>query len=369
MPKQRSADVWFVPLAGGAPTKVASVDRAPDTPVTATAISGTDLVAVVTSPRRDKDVTWSGALAVVSPGYKPRALLANVHAGGTPVAAPTGTVYVVRGGAGPERDAADPSPGYRRDTLELVAVDARSGTVRVVGKDSGDALFLIGLLGEELVAYRVGAAGSSAAQSKRSAAAPAELVAVNVTNGATRTLLSPAPALARDFSLDAGANKLWFTALRAPGATDGQGKGQSDDRRWAVHGLDSANNKLTVVATAPSMGLTPHLFTEGKVAYACARDGESARGQGLCVSAGPGPEAERVLQPMGAGRTQLQQIACTAEDPIAFGAHEPEGSSRSPFPVPFVWNLREARGQPVALPAARVVFAGVVALAAPAARN
>ena len=163
VPKQRSADVWFVPLAGGAPTKVASVDRAPDTPVTATAISGTDLVAVVTSPRRDKDVTWSGALAVDSPGHKPRALLANVHAGGTPVAAPTGTVYVVRGGAGPERDAADPSPGYRRDTLELVAVDARSGTVRVVGKDSGDALFLIGLLGEELVAYRVGAAGSSAA--------------------------------------------------------------------------------------------------------------------------------------------------------------------------------------------------------------
>jgi hypothetical protein len=358
LPKQPRADVWFVPLAGGAPTKVATVERAPGTPLTAAAIAGTDLVAVVASPRRARDVTWSGALIVVSPGREPRPLLADVHAGGTPVAAPAGILYVVRGKAGAERNPADKSPGYRRDKLELVAVDARSGAARVVTTDFGDALFLIGLLGEDLVAYRVGAAGAAAEQSRRAPAA-AEIVAVNVRSGTTRTLLSPAPAFARDFSLDALAQKLWFTARLG---SDAPGDGE-DDRRWGVHGLDLASGKLTVVATGPSMGLTPHGFPGGEVAYACAPGGESAKGEGLCVRGGRGSEPERVWRPLGAGRDQLQAVACTADGSVAFGVHQSE-DARLPFPIPFSWDVREERGHPLALPAGRLVFAGVVAPAA-----
>ena len=151
---------------------------------------------------------------------------------------------------------------------------------------------------------------------------------MNVTNGATRTLLSPAPALARDFSLDAGANKLWFTALRAPGATDGQGKGQA----------------TTAAEPSTARSREQQAHRGGDRAFDGAHAAPFYRGQGgvrlrarwrvgegtgtVCVGGARPGGRPRAVQPMGAGRTQLQQIACTAEGPIAFGAREPEGSSR-----------------------------------------
>src|SRR6185295_14736512 len=141
-PRERTVSLWLVPLADGAPRKIASIPRAPDTPVSGAAIPGTDLVVVTVSPRHDRDPTWSGALYVLGPDRKPTRLLDRVHAGGRPAGAPGGLALAVRGGGGAERAAADPSAGYRRDRLELVAVDATSGTTRSLATETGDALFI-----------------------------------------------------------------------------------------------------------------------------------------------------------------------------------------------------------------------------------
>lgn len=394
VPKERTVELWLAPLTGEAPVRVAKLRRAADTPVSAVAVPGTDAIAVVTSPRRERDLTWSGELAVVSTSSAEstsgasRVLLENVHAGAAPVASPAGMIYAVRGKRGPERGDRDPSSGYRGDELELVAVEARSGTTRVLAKEIGDAVIPIGVSGHELVVYRVGTAPAMKTTTTRPGA-ETDLVAIDTTTGAARTLLSPTPPLARDFTFDASSKKLWFTAIhdptpqkthRAPASDTTHGnkapvesadafnsRDANDDRKrsWAVYLFDLQSRRLTVVTTDSSIGLTPHLFPGGKVAYSCTRGGAPGSPSSLCVQADGDSGGVDVLQPLGPGRHELRHVACTSEGPIAFGVYEPsdkrDARRSSPFPVPFAWDPETPHGQRLALPPGRVVFAGAVA--------
>lgn len=396
IPKERNVDLWLAPLSGEPPVRTARLRRAADTPVSGIVLPGTDTVVAVISPRRTRDLTWSGELTVVSKDGPSRVLLRNVHAGVTPVASSTGTVYAVRGVAGPEREEPDPSPGYRRDKLELVAVEARSGNTRVLAKGAGDAILPIGLFGDELIVYRVGVEPAA-----MRTAATTDLVAVDTTTGSPRTLLASAPALARDFSLDVGSRKLWFTAVhdsdpqkshRDPSSDNSGRRDRTDDsanvpgksgtakdhhRAWAVYLLDLQSQALTVVAQSSSIGLTPHLFPGGKVAYSCTRGGASDSWSSLCVQSADdsGPSAE--LHPLGGGRHEIRHVACTAEGSIAFGVYDPadnnearpSGQRPAPFSIPFAWDPVAPRGQRLGLPPGRVVFAGTVPSPRPADRR
>jgi hypothetical protein len=353
VPRARSAEVWSVPVKDGKPAKLGTVPRAPETPVTATAVPGTALVGVVVSPRRERDPTWSGALYFVGAGRAPRLTARDVHAGGRPASGAEGEVFVVRGAAGAERAAADASAGYRHDTLEVIAVDARSGALRSVYRTSGDALFLIGLVDHELVAYAVGA-GSAPPTQGPAKGAPGEIIAIDVAAGRARPVLAPAPALARDFSLDAAGKRVLFTALRAGAAANA-----SD--RWGVYELDVTKGAASVVATGPSMALTPSPWPGGAVVYACPSAKGAGGAQGLCL-AGPGTGAAKGtgLQPMGGGRAEIADVVCSDGRAVALGVEEKGG----PFPVPFRWDIAEVRARALDLPSGRVLFAGALAPAA-----
>jgi hypothetical protein len=116
-------------------------------------------------------------------------------------------------------------------------------------------------------------------------------------------LTAVTPALASDFSLDGSTGRLWFTGL---------GPGREGKDRWAVFGLDLATGRLAVVATAPSMALSPqisltdqhcplgaayaqkHLTTPAKAAVLCCEcaclRGEVARRASNLVTRALAPE-------------------------------------------------------------------------------
>jgi hypothetical protein len=325
-PGGQTADVWSVPLGGGSPRKLASLPRAPHSAVTGTVVPGTALVVVAVSPHRERDPTWSGSVYVVGPEGAPRPVLRQAYAGGPLVASAAGEVFAVRGAAGLARSSPGPG-GYRTDRLELVAIDARSGAVRTVRVDQGDAFFPIGLAGRELIGSRVGASQTGV---------PVELVAVDTVGGTVRSLTASTPQLARDFSLDRDAGLLWFTGLRAH-ARDGG--------RWAVYGLELASGKLAVAATGESMALLPRAWPGGKVAFRC--------GDGLCVADLSGRRDR--LQVMGARPDQVQAVICTREGEVVLG-----GEDRGRFTLPLLWETANPLARPMALPHQRILFIGAL---------
>jgi hypothetical protein len=343
-PKDRTVGLWFIPLGGGPPARVGGVTRAPNSPVTGATIPGTALVAIVVTRRNERDPTWGGALYVLAPAKDPHLVLEGVQAGGRVVATADGSIFVVRGVAASERKSPNSGDGFRRDALEIIEVKATSGHTRTVRKERGDALFLLGALGNELVIYRVGVAPEQPKQASERGVA-GDFVAVDIRTGEARVLQPHAPELARDFSLDSEAKTLWFTAARA-GAPEGE--------RWAVHRFDLATNRDSTVATGPSMGLTPHAWPGGKVAYTCPGSG------GLCISDGragsEAPKTMRAERPLGAGRDEVQSTVCTEEGDIALGIHQSAGAS----PIPFLWDLAQSQARPVDGPTGQVLFVGTV---------
>src|SRR5262249_18556454 len=152
-----------------------------------------------------------------------------------------------------------------------------------------------------------------------------------------RSLLAPAPGLARDFSLDAEAKRIWFAALRPE---------SESDRPWGVFTLDVTTGQLSLAASADSMALGPRALPGGRVVYRCPR-----RDAALCVGS-PSSGREREVRPLGPGRDEVQAVTCTSDGPLALGVHDAGGAGRPP--APFVWDVAQPSGRPLALPPGQV---------------
>jgi hypothetical protein len=373
-PRGRTVGVWFVPFAASSEvTRAATLPRRPDSPVAAVTVPGTDQVAVSVVRRVDRDPTWSASLFLAGPGRKARVLLERVFAGGPLLATPDGHLVVVRGSAGPERASSAAGAGFRRDSLEVVTIDpARDDdSLRVISRQTGDALFLVGLKGNDLFAYRVGGRDMKASTERQppvpSGGVPTgELISIDLGTGSVRVVVAAMPSLARDFSLDSVSGMIWFSALRPAGDDDGVPRRSAATKeptaRYALYGLDVATARLSVVVTGDSLGFLPQAWPGDRVAFRC-QDGSNA----LCLADRPGGDGRdgadaRVdhLIANASAPAEVHLVSCSDAGEVVFGVRRDPGRS---FPTPFLWKVGESAAREVALPAGQVRFVGVVDLA------
>jgi hypothetical protein len=374
-PGGRSVGIWFVPFAASSrPTRAATLPRRPDSSVAAVTLPGTDQVAVSVVRRVERDPSWSASLFLAGPGRKARVLLERVFAGGPLLTTPDGHVVVVRGSAGPDRAPSAAGGGFRRDSLEVVTVDpAGAGdAVRVISRQTGDALFLVGVKGNDLFAYRVGGRDMQRSTERRPSGPiggvpTGELISIDLGTGSVRVVVAAMPSLARDFSLDSVSGMIWFSALRPAGDDDGGAPRRSPATkeaaaRYALYGLDVTTARLSVVVTGDSLGFLPQAWPGDRVAFRC-QDGSNA----LCLANRPGGDGRdgadgRVdhLIANASAPTEVQLVSCSDAGEVAFGVRRDPGRS---FPTPFLWKVGESAAREVALPAGQVRFVGVVDLA------
>ncbi len=136
------------------------------------------------------DADWGAALHLVD-ARGDRILVRGLYHASRPLASADGSVYVERGAPGswPTRDEAVQGR-LRTDAIALDAVDAETGATRRITTWSGYTLHIAGELGDDLVVYRVAFEG-------------ADLVAIDRRSGAVR-VVTPLLPFARDFSVDRG---------------------------------------------------------------------------------------------------------------------------------------------------------------------
>lgn len=375
-PAGHTAEVWSVPLsAASRPTRVATLPRRPNAPLTAVVLPGTDEVAVAVVRRPDRDPTWSATVFLVGPGQKSRVLLERAFAGGPLMATADGRVVAVRGAVGPERAPSAAGTGFRRDSLEVVTVDPTRDSVEVrpISRQTGDALFLVGLKGNELFAYRVGGRETERSTERQppngpSRAPSGELISIDLGTGAVRVVVPAMPPLARDFSFDALSGTIWFAAARPAVDADGGDAGSAAKERgprYALYGLDTSTARLSVVVAGDSLAFLPRAWPGDRVAFRC-QDGSNA----LCLANRPGGavrgRADRQVAHLignASASAEVQLVMCTDAGAVAFGVRRDPGRS---FPTPFLWMVGESAARDVALPAGQVGFVGVVDLATPA---
>ncbi len=294
--------------------------HAPDATVKGTTLPGTKTVLVVAGIVSARDPSWASALFRLEPGQEATLLADRVYVSSRPLVTATGRVYVQRGRAG-----ADPSPEealagrLREDALNVDEVDISTGRSRTVYATSGYLAFLAGTLGDELFVYRV-------------AFQQAELVAVNSNTEAVRTLASPMPPFARDFSVDAARGALLYTELDERTGT------------WAVERLDLATLRRETLARGPSMALAPHSWPGASFAFN--PDGA----EGLHV-----PGSAVAPAPFGLGVDFVQAVS--RDEAWLCGLH----TLPSRLSIPFVLSAAIGAPVPLAFPAgARVDLAGFV---------
>lgn len=187
-----------------------------------------------------RDPSWGAALFRLEEGREPTRLADRVYTSTRPLVLADGRVLVQRGRAGDEPSAE--SDSLRIDEITIDAVDSTSGSITTLHAYSGYLAFLAGALDREAFVYRVGPNG-------------ADLVAIDVTTGALRTLVPALLPFARDFSVDGENRAILFTQ-----------RDQRSSQVWAVERLDLATGTRTRLLTGPRMALVPHALPGGRVA-------------------------------------------------------------------------------------------------------
>lgn len=155
-------------------------------------VPGGGVVAVAdTSPRRD--LSFAASLFVLADGHAARRLCDEVVHASRPFVSPEGRVFVVRGAAGQESDGSR----LRDDFLRVDEIDLQTGVARTQHRFTGQLLHFAGWYDGALLVYRVD--GDSV-----------DIVAVDPRGGSVRTVLADLPPFARDFSVDATRGELVF---------------------------------------------------------------------------------------------------------------------------------------------------------------
>lgn len=171
------------------------------------AIPGTSTVVAVADMVELRDPSWGASLVRLEPGNPPRTLVDRVCTASRPLVTADGRVFVTRGVAGPEPTESDAKQGMLRvDDITIDEVDPATGASRTVHRMSGYLAFLAGAIGGEIVVYRI-------------APRHADLVAIDATTGTVRVVAPSILPFARDFSVDAAARAMVFTErdARSPG--------------------------------------------------------------------------------------------------------------------------------------------------------
>lgn len=199
-PGSRRTDLVLQPLGAASPaTSAASFSHPPRAVVRGAVLPGTRSVVVVADMEQRRDPSWGAWLLRLTPGSAPRTLVDRVYHATRPLVLDDGRVFVERGRAGPPLTPEQVKAGeLRTDDLEIDEVDPSTGSARTVYSWQGYITYLAGALDNELLVYRV-------------RFRHADLVAIDATSGSVRVLAPDIPAFARDFSVDKQKRTLLYT--------------------------------------------------------------------------------------------------------------------------------------------------------------
>lgn len=219
------------------PAPVATFRHLPGAVVRASAHpSGAALAVADTQPGRD--ASFNASLFKLTPGKRAVVLADRVVHASRPHVTEDGRLFVSRGRPG----TASPT-AMRLDKLTIDQVDPNTGTTTPLHQYVGQLLFMAGSASGELFVYRIDDQG-------------ADLVAIDVSSGAVRSIAPKVLPFARDFSVDAPNRKLIF-----------QQRHVSDSRRWVVTRMDLDTGATESLFESASYAMVPYAWPGGSVAF------------------------------------------------------------------------------------------------------
>jgi hypothetical protein len=236
--------------------------------------AGRTVVLVTAAIRPPSQRTYESQLFALENGTT-RYLVDRVSNASAPLVTARGTVLVQRGTEGPAID--PPSDGQGRglrervDELTIDAVDLDQGTSRVVFRASGQIAWLgCALRDDQALVYHVTPEG-------------AFLRVIDASNGGSRTIMGPMPALARDFSYDRARDEVTFARAASVGSDE-----------YEIVTVSASGGGPRVRRRAASDHMMPRVLSDGTIAFSPAQD------PGLALLE-RGRSTESALAPSGAG--------------------------------------------------------------------
>lgn len=270
---------------------VARVRHLGDGSVRAAVVPASADVAVVAPVTPGRDRSFEGGLFLLTADGGSHLLCRDVVSASAPLPLTDGRVVVARGQAGPWPS--EPSE-LRIDSFALDLVDPVTGSVATLHRYDGYLLHVGGQAEGELVVYRVGPAG-------------ADLVAISLTDGAQRPLVTPLLPFARDFSVDPRRGAL---VLRE--------RDEHDQGLWVVDEVDLATGARSRLFEDRAFALAPHVWPDGAVAVNPARGGLSLLGTDERPNRPPGIGVDGVRAISADDRFVVLQRSAPSKLPVAW---------------------------------------------------
>ncbi len=311
---------WWLAHRAAAPTKLGHFSHGGRGDVRATVLARSDHSLVATAPTNTgRDRSFDGGLWRLDANGTAQQLCLQVAHASRPLVTPAGQALVARGVAGPTLP-----DQMRVDDLTIDAIDPASGAITTLLHQPGYLLHLAGIHGGEVIVYRLAPAG-------------ADLIAIDLTTGVLRSLLSPMVAFARDFSVDHAGGRLIF-----------RNRHETDSRRWVVDALEltpsGSGAALKRLYSGTSFSLAPHAWPGGAVAI-----NPGQRGLRLLSSSDP------VSPPLGPG---VDLVSARSQDPPFVAI---EHSRAGKLSLPYLLDRYSGAIQPLPFGRlARVAIAGFV---------
>ncbi len=315
-PGAELTSLFFVDTRGNTNlAPVATFGHLPDATVRAMVIAGKSEVVATADTTPTQDASFNASLFYLRAYTPPERLVDRVVHASTPLVTSSGRVFVSRGEPGKSVDGQ-----MRVDALTIDEIDLATGKSRITYQTNGYLLFLAGVLGDEIVLYRI-------------VPGQADIIAVDSTTGKERFIQKNLPPFARDFSVDPSSQTLVF-----------QNRHETDSSTWVVDRVDIKTGKSQRLFAGPSMTLAPFAVPQGGVLYNPPGHGLSALDGRLAISG-----------PLGAGVDVVAAI--TADGRYLAALH----TLPSAFAVPFVVDTQSGTSRVLPAPAnTRVVLAGFV---------
>lgn len=243
-PPRGDASELVVVDGASAPVRLGSVAHLVDASVHGALLpSGQAVVVADDAPRSDR--SWASALFLVEGGKPGVRIASDVAHAARPVVTEDGKVIVERGAAGPQETSGG-KLRMRVDDISVDAIDPATGAATPLYTGSGYTAHVAGVLGGEVLVYRVGPQG-------------ADLVAIDRASRALRVVVPSWPALARDFSVDATNGALVVQQTRVATATAPQTN--------VLERIDVKTGARTELAQGVGRDLVPFALPSGAVLY------------------------------------------------------------------------------------------------------
>jgi hypothetical protein len=190
-PRAEHTSVYLSPVGGSdAGPPVATFTHLEDAVVRASTLPGEAGVLAIADTAPTRDASFAASLFLLVPHAPPARLVDGVVHASRPLVTDEGRVFVSRGVAGPEPTApGSTAPSMRVDALSIDEIDVQTGVARPVHTVLGQLAFLAGSLGSEVIVYRVTPGGT-------------DLIAVDADTGTVRVVLPALLPFARDFSVE-----------------------------------------------------------------------------------------------------------------------------------------------------------------------